>query len=127
MKNRISLFIILVSLPALTLSQVLKPSDLVGTWQVDLRPTPDSDAYYQDFIIKELDVDEGKITGIFYFSEIKESAINTDWDKIVISFVTEDNSGFYNTTVVVEDGKMSGTTHSIGREFVSVWTAEKKD
>ncbi len=53
MINKIEFFMVLASLPALAMSQALKPSDLVGTWQVDLRPTPESTAYYQDFIIKK--------------------------------------------------------------------------
>jgi hypothetical protein len=42
------------------------PGDLVGTWTVDLRPTPDSGRYYQPFTIQEADFQT--LSGTFYGS-----------------------------------------------------------
>ena len=41
--------------------------NLIGTYKIDLRPTPDSEPYYQYFVITE--VSESSITGTFYGTE----------------------------------------------------------
>lgn len=98
---------------------------LIGTWKVDLRPTPDADAYYQKFVVHSIDGSTFK--GMYYGTEIRHGRINTDWDGVRFAFVTNDGSGDYNTSGVLEEGKMSGTTHSLGREFLAVWTAEREE
>ncbi|MGI9541678.1 MAG: hypothetical protein ACR2MX_00380, partial [Cyclobacteriaceae bacterium] len=71
-------------------------------------------------------VDDQSFEGTFYYdSEIMHSALNLEWGVITLAFVTQDNSGFYNSTARLIEGKLSGTTHSIGRDFVAVWLAEK--
>lgn len=100
------------------------PSSLVGEWQVDLRPTPTAEAYYQKLVITE--VNDSTFTGTFYYdSEIREARYNTDWGVLTIAFVTEDGSGPYNTAARMEDGTLKGTTHSVGRDFVALWTARR--
>ena len=37
--------------------------------------------------------------------------------------MTEDGSGLYHHTAVLRDGRLIGTTHSIGRDFLARWTA----
>ena len=98
---------------------------LIGTWKVDLRPTPDADAYYQEFVVHS--IDGSTFTGMFYGTEIRHGRINTDWDGVHFAFVTNDGSGDYNTSGILKDGKLSGTTHSLGREFLAVWTAERQE
>ena len=100
------------------------PSELAGTWQVDLRPTPDAAPYYQPFIVTAV---EGKtFTGTFYQSEIEEARINTDWDGVYFAFVTRDGSGVYHTAGRLVEGRMEGTTHALGRDFLSVWMGERQ-
>lgn len=106
---------------ALTLSH---PSEaLVGTWQVDLRPTPDAEPYYQEFEV--FDVEGSELTGRFYGSEIVQGSINDDWGQVRFAFTTQDGSGIYHTAGVLDGDRLSGTTHSLGRNFLSVWTAER--
>lgn len=96
---------------------------LIGTWRIDLRPTPESDPFYAEMHITGV---EGKsIAGRFFDSPMEEGRINMDWGKIRFSFVTEDGSGPYYTSGVLDGDRMQGTTHSAGRDFLSVWTGER--
>ncbi|MCB9876682.1 MAG: hypothetical protein H6835_03680 [Planctomycetes bacterium] len=52
------------------------PSVLIGTWRVDLRPTPDADPYFQEFVVD--DVADG-LRGSFYGTAIADGRINGDW------------------------------------------------
>ena len=100
------------------------PNDLIGTWQVDLRPTPDAAPYYQSFTVSA--IDGNTFTGTFYQSVIQQGRINTDWEAVYFAFITEDDSGVYHTAGRLVDGRLEGTTHSLGRDFLAVWTAERK-
>jgi hypothetical protein len=96
---------------------------LVGTWKVDLRPTPDASEYFQEFVVTSID---GKtFQGAFYGSPISQGRINTDWHAVRVAFVTEDQSGPYNHSAVLKDGKLEGLTNSTGRNFLSYWSAVK--
>jgi|GEM_PF-718646 len=98
--------------------------DLVGTWKVDLRPTPDAAPYYQ--YLKITKIKDGRVEGTFYNSPIQYGNINDDWGKVVIAFITQDGGDTtYNTTIEVDGYTMTGTTHSVGRDFLAVWTGEK--
>jgi hypothetical protein len=120
------LFLALLCGTLVASAQSIDPQILVGSWKIDLRPTPDAEPYYQHLVIDQ--VGDGTFSGTFYYdSEITSANINVDWNDLVIAFVTADNSGFYNTTARYEDGILKGTTHSIGRNFLSVWTAVKEE
>lgn len=99
------------------------PGDLVGTWTVDLRPTPDSGPYYQPFSIQEADFQT--LSGTFYGSPIQMAEINTAWDRVEFAFVTTDGSARYVTIGSLEDGTMRGTTYSSDRGLLQPWTAER--
>ena len=98
----------------------LEPQTLAGTWTVDLRPTPDSEPYFQEFTLEW--GDEGPV-GTFYGTSIEEVRTNTAWGVIWIAFVTRDGSGAYHTTAKLVGDRLEGTTHSLGRGFLSPWTA----
>jgi len=42
---------------------------MVGNWQIDLRPTPESEAYFQSFIVET--TDDKTFSGTFYGSDFK--------------------------------------------------------
>lgn len=110
-----------------TAAEEAKPeaAKLLGTWSVDLRPTPDADPYFQPMTISSIDV--GEIQATFYGAATENGAVNTDWDAVRFAFTTEDGSGVYHTTGVLrEDGTIEGTTHSLGRGFLSYWTATRE-
>lgn len=105
-------------------SPATDPSDLIGEWRVDLRPTPDSDPYYVEFTVVSADADG--MTGTFYDSAIETSAINDDWGDLRFAIVTVDGSARYVTTGVLKGETLSGTTYSPDRDLFAVWTAERK-
>lgn len=98
-------------------------SELVGTWRVDLRPTPEASPYYQELVIS---VSGDTVEGTFYGSPFRDLQLNADWGTLHFAFVTDDGSGAYNTTARLLDGRLEGTTHSLGRGFLAVWTAERE-
>jgi hypothetical protein len=56
-------------------------NNLLGTWVIDLRPTPTSEPYLKDFKFTKI---EGKMfDGEFYGYPFQGGFLNTDWDKIV--------------------------------------------
>jgi hypothetical protein len=99
------------------------PKALIGTWRVDLRQSPSSVPYFQTFVITS--VEDSQILGKFYGSPLRYGRINTDWGTAAFAFVTSDLSGLYHTAGRLVNGRLEGTTHSIGRGFLSVWTAER--
>lgn len=99
-------------------------STLIGTWKVDLRPTPDAAEYFQEFIITK--IDEKTFSGTFYGAEIKNGKVNTDWETVYLGFTSEDQSGLYSHSARLEGKKLSGATDSLGRGFLLPWRAEKK-
>jgi len=101
-----------------------QPLELVGTWKVDLRPTPDADPYFQEFVVTKV---EGKtFSGTFYGSPISQGRLNSDWGAVRIAFVTADGSGPYNHSAVLSGGRLEGLTNSTGRDFLSYWSASKQ-
>ena len=107
-----------------------EPNELVGTWRVDLRPTPDSEPYFQELSLRfaSNDDEESKVpqlVGSFYGTEVRNLRFNRDWDALHLAFVTEDGSGMYLSSARLVEGQLHGTTHSLGRGFLSVWTAER--
>lgn len=99
-------------------------TELIGTWQVDLRPTPGAEEYFQEFVVTSID---GKtFQGSFYGSPISQGRINTDWFAVRIAFMTEDGSGPYHHSAVLKNAKLEGLTNSTGRDFLSYWSATKR-
>ena len=100
------------------------PEELVGSWEVDLRPTPDAEPYLQEFVVRS--VEGNGFEGSFYGTPITEGRLNVDWGAVRFAFVTADGSGPYNHSGVLREGRLEGTTHSLGRDFLSYWTAERE-
>lgn len=97
---------------------------LVGNWKIDLRPTPESEGYYQLFEVKM--VNNNTFTGTFYGSEIKNALINKNWDKIYFAFSTSDQSNEYYHSGYLENNKLFGITYCPNREFTAPWTGNKQ-
>ena len=97
--------------------------DLIGTWKVDLRPTPRAAAYFQEFVVTS--VSEKTFTGSFYGTPIEQARINTAWGAVRIGFVTSDQTGPYNHSATLVGDRLEGLTNATGRNFLSYWTAAK--
>jgi hypothetical protein len=97
---------------------------LVGTFVIDLRPTPKSEPYLKDFKFTKI---EGKtFEGEFYGYPFQGGFLNTDWDKIYFAFTTADQSGTYFHSGYVEDNRVYGITLNEKRQFVLPWKGQKK-
>lgn len=97
-------------------------ASLVGRWQVDLRPTPQSAPYFQELVVTRVHPNL-TFEGTFYGAPIAEGRINADWGALRLAFVTGDASGAYHHSAVWRGDTLEGLTHSTGRGFLSVWSA----
>ena len=97
-------------------------SALAGAWRVDLRPAPDADPYFQRLVVA---ITDGEVEGSFYDTAFRDFQANADWGTLHFAFVTEDGSGIYHTSGRLVEGRLEGTTHSLGRGFLAAWTAER--
>jgi len=99
---------------------------LIGTWKLDLSPENDSDNNFAKMTITA--IGNNSIKGYFYRDgvKIREGRINMKSGIIHVALVSGDNSGIYNTSFYFKGGLLYGTTHSIDRDFLVVWTATKE-
>lgn len=107
--------------PELTTNDPFK--ELEGTWKLDLTPGDTTDDNFTEMTIKE--ITPLGVKGEFYWTKMRKGQVNIDYEGIYFAFVTNDGSGDYNTAAHYKNGKLSGSTHSLGRDFLSVWTAVK--
>ena len=98
---------------------------LLGTWKVDLRPTPNAAPYFQDFVVTKVH-QNNTFEGTFYGAPVSQARINAAWGALRIAFVTSDQSGPYNHSAVLQGHTLEGLTHSTGRDFLSYWSAVKQ-
>lgn len=99
-------------------------AQLIGNWQVDLRPLPSAPGYYQSLLVTA--VRDKTFSGTFYGAPIEQARINTDWGAVRIAFVTSDQSGAYHhSAVLMPNGRLEGSSNSTGRDFLSYWSASK--
>jgi hypothetical protein len=99
------------------------PADLVGTWQVDLRPTPDAAPSLQPLVVTA--ADEDGIEGTFYGSPIQRAEVNTRWDGVHVAFETSDGSARYVTVAHLTDDGLEGVTYAPDRGLLQPWRAER--
>lgn len=99
---------------------------LVGEWQLDMTPTDSTDNNFALMRIEK--VDNKGFYGVFYREgvAIEEGRLNTQTAHPYGALVSRDNSGSYNTSFYLKEGKLYGSTHAIDRDFLAVWTATKK-
>jgi len=99
---------------------------LIGKWTLDMTPENKEDSNFAIMTINEVGIN--KIEGSFYREGviIEEGRTNTQLEVIYVALVSKDNSGSYNTTFYLKNEKLYGTTHSIKKNFLSVWVATKE-
>ncbi|MFK7787269.1 MAG: hypothetical protein AB8B56_19255 [Crocinitomicaceae bacterium] len=117
--------LVLISSSATAQTEEIDLNVLVGQWKIDMSPQDLTDENFAEMSIKK--VDENTFHGEFYRKgvKIKNAQINTQLDIIYCALTSGDNSGTYNTTFYYKDDILHGTTHSLGRNFLSVWAATK--
>ncbi len=110
MKRKLIIITLLLLVPISIIAQDLTSNSyeqndpLIGDWRIDLRPTSESDGYFQSFVVKM--VNENTFSGTFYGSEIKSAIINRNWDKIYFAFSTSDQSNEYYHSGYLENDKL---------------------
>ncbi len=130
MKIKLIFITLLLLVPISIIAQDItsSPSEqndpLIGNWKIDLRPTAESEGYFQSFDVKI--VNGNTFTGTFYGSEIKNALINRNWAKIYFAFSTSDQSNEYYHSGYLENGKLFGITYCPNREFTAPWTGVKE-
>jgi CubicO group peptidase (beta-lactamase class C family) len=95
-----------------------------GTWILDLRPDPNSEAYLKDFIITPTTGSD--FSGEFYGTAFTAGKFNTDWEVLYFAFTTSDKENVYFHSGFIEGNKISGISYSPDRKFTSHWTGIKK-
>ena len=100
-------------------------NELVGSWKLDMSPQDNTDSNFAMMNITK--IEGNTFEGEFYREGVKitNAQINTQLGVVYGALVSGDNSGTYNTTFVYKNGMLEGTTHSIDKKFLSVWTAIK--
>ncbi len=105
-------------------SNALNLDQVKGTWQLDLRPDPNSEPYVKDFILTP--TKDKEFEGEFYGSKFTGGYFNTDWDNIYFAFTTGDKDNIYYHSGYITNNKIYGISYSEGRKFTSHWTGIKK-
>jgi len=95
-----------------------------GTWIINLRPTPNSEAYLRDFVI--IPMPEKTFSGEFYGTSFDTGKFNTDWEFVYFAFTTSDKENVYYHSGYIDGEKISGISYSPDRKFTSHWTGKKK-
>lgn len=131
MKREYAIIALYFLVPIITIAQDFKSTStesinpLIGKWEIDLRPTPESDGYYQSFEVEMLD--ENAFTGAFYGSDINNGLINMNWDKMYYAFSTSDQSNEYYHSGYIENDTLFGITYCPNRNFAAPWIGTKNN
>lgn len=96
---------------------------LSGSWQVDLRPTPDSKPVLQPMSL--VVAADGKVSGTFYGTAVADGRATASNGRTCVAFTTYDNSGPYQHSGCLNGDKMDGLSWSTGRSFLLAWRAER--
>jgi hypothetical protein len=121
----LGLLVLLTATSGSRAEETVEAGALLGTWKVDLRPSPGAPPYFQEFVVTRV-LDGKSFEGTFYGAPVTQARINTDWGAVRIAFVTTDGSGPYNHSAVLRDGRLEGLTNSTGRDFLSYWSAVRQ-
>ncbi|NQX77170.1 hypothetical protein [Gilvibacter sp.] len=105
----------------------VQTQELIGTWKLDMSPQDTTD---DNFAMMRIEKIKGNsFEGTFYREGVKltNGQLNTQLGIVYGALVSGDNSGSYNTTFYLKEGKLYGTTHAIDRNFLAVWIATKTE
>jgi hypothetical protein len=102
------------------------PADLAGTWDVALFYSADAPPSATVMVLEP--GEEGTLSGSFYGSEFAASRTAARGDVVAFTATTEDGSGPYlHSGRLGEDGAIEGQTLSVGRDFLMIWRAERRE
>jgi hypothetical protein len=105
-------------------SNTLSTDSLLGTYIIDLRPTPASESYLKEF--KFTKIQGRQFDGEFYGYPFSGGLLNLDWGKIYFAFTTADQSGIYFHSGYIEGNNVFGITLNENRKLLLPWKGERK-
>lgn len=123
-KTILLLFVCMSSMVFAQNATSVHSNQLNGIWQIDLRPTPDSEAYFKQMTIQI--TDDNTFNGTFYDSTFKKGFLNTSWPNIYFAFSTKDKSNTYYHSGYFDGNTLHGVTYCPNREFTAPWTGTKE-
>ena len=103
-----------------------QPPSLIGTWTVDLRPSPTAPPYLKRLVITA--VEGGQLSGHFYDgSPLQAGRVNMTASAVpVFAFFTDPGEGVYQSAGRwVSVDRIEGMTLSTTRGFLLPWTATR--
>ncbi len=110
--------------PSGGLNAITERVSLVGSWTVDLRPTPEAAPYLKKLVITA--VVGTRIEGHFYDgSPLQAGRVNRVASPMpCLAFFTDPGEGVYQTSArQIDDDRLEGMTLSTTRGFLLPWTA----
>lgn len=128
MKMKQIIFFLLITTSLHVKSQINSEKSIesiLGTWVIDLRPTPSSEPYLKEFKFTKI---EGKeFSGEFYDTPFTGGILNKDWGKIYFAFTTGDQNNIYFHSGYIEGDKIQGLTFCETRKFALPWSGQRKN
>ncbi len=106
------------------ITKTVDPEKVRGTWVIDLRPGPNSEAYLKDFIITP--GNEKSFSGEFYGTAFSTGKFNTEWEYLFFAFTTSDKENIYYHSGFIDGDNIFGISYSADRKFITHWTGKKK-
>lgn len=103
-----------------------EPPSLIGSWTVDLRPSPTAPPYLKKLVITA--VDGGQLSGHFYDgSPLQAGRVNMTAAAVpVFAFFTDPGEGVYQSAGRwASVDRLEGMTLSTTRGFLLPWTATR--
>ncbi len=113
----------LTALTALALQT--QPADVAGTWDVSLFFSAEAPPSATVMVLDPQA--DGTLQGSFYGTPFDLGRISERQGAVAFIATTQDNSGDYITTGrLTPDGRIEGQTLSVGRDFLMLWSAERR-
>jgi len=102
------------------------PGDLSGTWDVALYFSADAPPSATVLVLEPSQ--DGTLSGRFYGSPFGAARFAERNGVVAFTATTEDGSGPYlHSGRLTEAGVIEGQTLSVGRDFLMLWTAERRE
>jgi hypothetical protein len=120
----IALVLFAVSACATTQPAPPAPGQLSGTWDVSLQYSATEP---QSSTVMVLNVSAaGTLTGTFYDSPFEDAEFSLRGKTLAFGAVTSDGKAAYNHSGRLVGDRIEGQTHSLGRDFLMIWTATRQ-
>ncbi|WP_375586075.1 hypothetical protein [Cyclobacterium xiamenense] len=98
--------------------------NILGTWEVDLRPSPDSEPFIQYLVITE--ISGTSLKGTFYESSLEDGLVNEKFDSVFLAFTTNDQSStYYHFIKLIDGNRIEGLTYSRNRNLIQPWKGRR--